>query len=437
MQLVCDLHIHSRFSRAVSSSMNIPTIAKWAKKKGIDIVGSGDWTHPLWFRELQANLYEDSNGLYKVNSEGDDSVFVVLSTEISSIYSQYDKTRKVHTLILSPNLKTCEEINKKLNLRGINLLSDGRPIVKLSAREIAEIAFEVNQDCMVIPAHIWTPHFSMFGAVSGFDSIEDCFAEFTNNIHAIETGLSSDPAMNWKIEELEKRSIISSSDAHSPAKLGREATVIQTDQSPSYAILKKAIENPSESCKIEYTIEFYPEEGKYHFTGHRKCNVFYSPRQARKFGYLCPVCGKPLTIGVASRVEQLGKINTEVETKVDANGLRWMIDKRGLKPPYTMIVPLQTIIAQAFGMGSASKKVTNEYEKLTSRLGSEFDILLRTPLDSISEVSGDRVAEAIKRARCGDIYIKPGYDGVFGEVSVFKNPQKEEFETMVNQGQLF
>jgi len=434
MEIVADLQIHSRFARAVSPQMVVPVISAWAGKKGIGLVATGDWTHPIWFRELQANLQEAGEGIYKAKDAPDTAVRFLLSTEVSSIYSQGGKVRRVHTLIFAPNFEAAETINKKLTERGANLLSDGRPIVGLSARVVGEIALEADPSCLVIPAHAWTPHFSLYGSVSGFDSIEECFGDFSPNIYAIETGLSSDPAMNWRIEELDGRRIVSFSDAHSPQKLGREATVFElTDL--SYQGIRAAIMGKGEE-KIAYTIEFYPEEGKYHYTGHRNCKVVYSPNETRKLGTTCPVCGRPLTVGVMSRVEHLANKEVETKSEIDTFGVRWIKDSEGQKPPYVMLVPLLEILSEALGSGVGSQKVIGVYDALIGSLGNEFKVLLQTQIEEIQRQAGERVAEAISKVRSGDIAIEPGYDGVFGKVKIWRENEGEE-ETPIDQGTLF
>lgn len=425
MKVIADLHFHSRFSRAVSQQMNIPTISLWAQKKGIDLVTTADFTHPLWFRELQVTLEEAGEGIYK-SKESNNSVRFLLTTEISSIYSKSGKGRRVHLLVFMPNFSSVEKFNKEMTQRGANLLSDGRPITGLTAKNILEIALLVSKDSLVIPAHAWTPHYSVFGSNSGFDSLEECFEELTTNIKGIETGLSSDPAMNWRIQELKGRSILSFSDAHSPAKMGREATIFDIPE-VSYENIRKAISQEGQDCKIASTIEFYPEEGKYHFTGHRNCHVVYSPNEARKKGVVCPVCGKRLTVGVMSRVEELahgGEVNTE--TKKDANGNLWIKNKDFDKPPYVMIVPLVEIIAESFKTGVQSQAVQAMYEKLISSIDNEFNILLKSDLEKVKEVAGERIAEGISKVRSGDIVISPGYDGLFGKVKIWKEEKIEE-----------
>jgi len=775
--------------------MVVPVISSWASKKGIGLIATGDWTHPLWFRELEANLEEAGEGVYKAKGAPEGSPLFLLSTEVSSIYSQGGKVRKIHTLIFAPNFEVAGKINKELSLRGANLLSDGRPIVGLTAKAVAEIALGVEPKCLIIPAHAWTPHFSLYGSVSGFDSIAECFQELSPEIYAIETGLScydqktevlteagwkkiskigrvdrvctlnidtneiefqkprrifaydykgkmyklktkrvdlfvtpnhkllvshcdfrkvpefhlqeaqflynkskrfkksgiwkgkdekyfilpevkikhgsrfysglrkkkekwfsikywlrffglwvaegwttkggdgdynvcisnndkrllsemsqilesfgynvylgnnvirvrdyqlfhylkqfgkaadkfvpqeikslskelleiffeyyikgdghvygrtsmglsattistrlrddlqeialkigisayyklgykkgtpfhgalykdriykqnadswivyfirknihttlpstikkynyteswvdfegkvfcvsvpnqviyvrrnsipvwcgnSDPAMNWRIEDLRQRRIVSFSDAHSPAKLGREATVFELKE-VSYSAIRRAItgEGPD---KIAYTIEFYPEEGKYHYTGHRNCNVVYSPNQTRKLGTVCPVCGRPLTVGVMSRVEALAKGDIETKSEKDEFGVRWIRDKEGKRTPYVMIVPLLEILSEALGAGVGTQTVLSVYEQLASSLGSEFRVLLETNLVDIERVAGPKVAEGIGKVRSGDISIEPGYDGVFGKVKIWK--EEEEAEDEIEQETLF
>ncbi|MBI2066096.1 DNA helicase UvrD [Candidatus Woesebacteria bacterium] len=433
MKVLADLQLHSRFSRAVSQQMVVPVISSWAAKKGIGLIATGDWTHPLWFRELAANLEGAGEGVYKAKGAPEGSPLFLLSTEVSSIYSQGGKVRKIHTLIFAPNFEVAGKINKELSLRGANLLSDGRPIVGLSAKAVAEIALSLDKRCLVIPAHAWTPWFSLYGSMSGFDSIAECFQELSAEIYAIETGLSSDAAMNWRIADLDNRRIVSFSDAHSPPKLGREATVFEVSE-VSFPAIRRAItgEGPD---KIAYTIEFYPEEGKYHYTGHRNCNVVYSPNETRKLGTTCPVCGRPLTVGVMSRVEALAKGDVETKSETDKFGVRWIKDKEEKRPPYVMLVPLLEILAEALGSGVGTKTVLGAYEKLTSSLGSEFKILLESSLADIERVAGAKVAEGIEKVRAGDISIEPGYDGVFGKVKIWKEEGGAEDE--IEQKTLF
>ena len=475
MQVITDLHIHSKYSRAVSPKMEILEIARWARKKGIDLVATGDWTHPLWLREIKANLEEDGSGLLRIKESSlevesqERSNFsrtanssppkFLLSTEISSIYSQGGKGRRIHTLIFAPSIAVVEKINKELTKKGLNLISDGRPIIGLSAKDLAKLVLGVNKQCLVVPAHIWTPWFSMFGSKSGFDSVEECFGDMAKYIYGIETGLSSDPIMNWRIKDLDKRAILSFSDAHSGPKLGREATVFELKE-PTFNNLRGAImarqkwevgsekwdvevgsgNDKSDNSKIEkiknstsktshvshltsrilYTIEFHPEEGKYHYTGHRNCQVRQSPAETKKLGTTCPSCGRPLTVGVMHRVQQLaGHEIKKEELKItnDENGVKWT--GYGNRPPYVSLVPLVEILSETLGGAPTTLKIQTEYGNLISKLGSEFDLLLKIPTQKITEISGEKVAEAIKKVRAGDIVVEPGYDGVFGKVKIW------------------
>jgi uncharacterized protein (TIGR00375 family) len=452
MKVIADLHLHSKFSRAVSQEMVVPVMAEWASKKGIDLIGTGDFTHPIWLRELQTNLEEKSSGVYglKEASEagsppagawsasdwraGRHPLFV-LSTEISSIYSQGGKTRKIHTVILAPNFEVVEKINKILLERGANLFSDGRPIVGLTAKQIAEIVLGVDEVCLVIPAHVWTPHFSLYGSISGFDSINDCYEEISPKIFAIETGLSSDPAMNWRIEELADRSIVSFSDAHSPAKLGREATIFDLPE-VNFENISKAIRK-EKGARIDSTIEFYPEEGKYHYTGHRNCQIVYSPNETRKLGTTCPVCGRPLTVGVMSRVEHLARTEIETEIEKDEFGVRKIYPKGRSRPAYVMMVPLLEIISESLESGVSSQKVINNYNLLINNFVSEFKILLETKISDIERIAGEKVAEGIAKVRSGDIVIEPGYDGVFGKVRIWVTSAESKKEEGIDQRMLF
>ncbi|OGM12128.1 hypothetical protein A2Z22_03495 [Candidatus Woesebacteria bacterium RBG_16_34_12] len=459
MKIIADLHLHSRFSRAVSQQMTIPIISEWANKKGIDLVATADWTHPIWFRELKSQLTQVEEGLYRLksNAKGQlSAVKFILSTELSSIYSQAGATRRVHYLVFAPSLEVAEKINLKLKTHRVNLLSDGRPILGLAVKDVTYLVLETDPRCLIIPAHIWTPWFSLYGSMSGFDSIDECFGNLAKNIYAVETGLSSDPAMNWRVEELDSRQIISSSDAHSPQKLGREATVFELSEL-SYESVRRALVNPVNqedqvdhensinlvnrstrlTSRISYTIEFYPEEGKYHYTGHRNCEVVYSPNEARKKGLICPVCGKKLTVGVMSRVESLAKKEVNIETGVDVNKVNWIKDRNGNRPPYIMLVPLEEIIAESLNIGVGSKTVREEYEHLINELGNEFAVLIDTPVRRLEEVAGRRISEGIEKVRTGNLVIDPGYDGVFGKVKIWKEEIQKEKINKVSQSTLF
>ncbi|OGM08486.1 hypothetical protein A2159_02670 [Candidatus Woesebacteria bacterium RBG_13_34_9] len=438
MDIIADLHLHSRYSRAVSKDMTLPKIADWTEKKGIGLAGTGDWTHPMWYREIKSQLLEVNEGVYELNSKlyKKTPTQFLLTTELSCIYSQGGKSRRIHLLVFAPKLETVEEINKNLSSRGLNLFSDGRPILGISAKNLTEIILSIDEKCLIIPAHIWTPWFSLYGSMSGFDSINECFGEFSKNIYAVETGLSSDPAMNWRVDELKEKRIVSFGDSHSPQKLGREATVFQTQNENSkneitYQDIYEAILGKSGGkWKIGYTIEFYPEEGKYHYSGHKSCKVVYSANDVRKKGSICPVCGKTLTIGVTYRVEKLGLEDIETESIRDKFNLRYIKDKKGKRVPYVMLVPLLEILAESLELGVSSKKVLSTYDVLISRFGNEFQVLLNTATEDIKDLVGERISDAILRVRTGDVVIEPGYDGIFGTVAIWK---KDIIENIVKQ----
>jgi len=444
MRIITDLHIHSKYSRAVSQQMNLKNISLWAAKKGIDLVATGDWTHPLWLREIKNELKEVQEGIFALKNplpEQQRDVFFVLSVEISNIYKQGDKVRRIHTLVLMPSISSAEKFVKKLQTKGVNVLSDGRPIMGLSLKEVAELVFTTDEKAMIIPAHIWTPWFSLFGSNSGFDSIKEAFGPFEKQIFAIETGLSSDPIMNWQVEEVTKRTIVSFSDAHSLPKLGREATVFSLSNNKkefSYTDLKKALQNKPSKLQLIYTIEFFPEEGKYHWSGHRNCNVKLSPDEIEKKGKICPVCGKPLTIGVSDRVRQLSfkKITKDdLILKQNSKGVTFVIDKEKRHKPFVSLVPLLEILEETEGSPAKAKR---KYEELVTNFAPEFGILLDKPLEEIALAGGSRLAKAIEKLRKREVYLEPGYDGVFGKVKVFADEQKVSDEIIQkSQLQLF
>jgi len=431
MELVSDLHLHSKYSRAVSQQMVLPTMAYWATIKGINLLGTGDFTHPLWFREIKG-LLEEENGVFKLKGE-ERGVRFLLTAEISSIYRQGERTRKIHNVIIASSLAAAEKINQELGKRGFNLMADGRPIIGWSAKDLLDMVMTVEENNLLIPAHIWTPHFSLFGSESGFDALEDCFGSLSNQVRAVETGLSSDPAMNWRIPDLAQRQIVSFSDAHSPENLGRELTILEIGKL-SLKNIRSALAGDN-SQRISSTVEFYPEEGKYHFTGHRACGVSYSPQETAKRGTTCPVCGKPLTIGVMHRVEELAKTPAvEPEIKTDEFGVRWSAITG--RPAYTTLVPLREILAEVEGVGKASQKVVNAYQELVEKLGSELTILLKTSLEKIASVAGEKLAEALGKVRSGQIFIKPGFDGEYGLVKIWGEELSQD-ENQKEQMSLF
>lgn len=408
MKMIADLHIHSRFSMATSKEGTPENLDFWARKKGISLIGTGDFTHPVWREELKERLVSEGNGLYRLRDEyvkeesrkfpGEGTRFVV-SGEISSIYKKNGKTRKVHNVILLPGLEAADAMAQRLEKIG-NIHSDGRPILGLDSHDLLEMMLDVCPEGILIPAHIWTPHFSVLGAKSGFDSVEECFEELAPYIHALETGLSSDPAMNWRISKLDRYQLVSNSDAHSPSKLGREANLLDIDC--SYEGLYRAIQTGE---GLEGTVEFFPEEGKYHFDGHRKCGVSLSPVEAERLGGICPVCGKKLTMGVDHRVEQL------------ADRAEGFVKKDGKK--YESLVPLPEVISACMGYSAASKKVQGCFEQMIQTLGTEFDILRNVPSEDIKSCAGERIAEGIENVRTGNVKRIPGYDGEYGKIELF------------------
>ncbi|MBI5448950.1 DNA helicase UvrD [Candidatus Gottesmanbacteria bacterium] len=497
MRVIADLQLHSKFSRAVSPAMTIPNIAAWAQRKGIGLVATGDWTHPMWMAEIERDLEEVGNGLLRLKNiaQGDPvgaevarpnsrvlrslaaarapsaensnlsglpaphQPLFLLATEVSSIFSQGGKVRRVHTLIWVPTLESARKISREMTKRGCNLMSDGRPIVGLSCIHIAELVLSIEPKALIIPAHAWTPWFSVFGEKGGFESLDEAFGEYAKHIYAVETGLSSNPAMNWRIKELDHRAILSFSDAHSGPKLGREATVFEiADGKLSYASIYQAIcgdqmnyesrimnaekINTHDSVfglqysNIAYTIEFYPEEGKYHWSGHRACGIRWGPEETRAKGTTCPVCGKPLIQGVVQRVEALAS-RSEEALKLESRIMNYesggktakirMTQSRAFpnRPPFVMLVPLQEIISECIGSPVASPKVQGPYTTLTDALGGEFSVLLQASIEEIAVVGGERIAQGVDKVRRGDLVIDPGYDGVFGVVKLWREGEEK------------
>lgn len=407
MNFYTDLHIHSKYSRATSKNLTLEELAIWAKKKGLSLIGTGDFTHPAWFEEIKQKLIPSDDGTFRlkpeIEKEINASVKFILTVEISTIYKKWDKTRKVHHVVFVPNLKTAEIFRNKLDAIG-NIKSDGRPILGLDSRNLLEIVLESGENSYIIPAHIWTPWFSVLGSKSGFDSIEDCYGDLSEHIFALETGLSSDPEMNWRVSKLDKYRLVSNSDAHSASKLAREATVFNIV--PNYYSIMNALKTGEGYVG---TVEFFPEEGKYHEDGHRKCNICMSAEETQKHNGICPVCGKPMTIGVSYRVNELAD-------KKDLNTLPKTAGK-----VYSLI-PLQEIISEIMQVSASSKSVCNEYEKLINKFGTELSILQDIPTDEISKTS-EILAEAIARLRKGQVIKQAGYDGEYGVIKLF-NPNE-------------
>ena len=414
---IADLHIHSRFSRATSKEGDAPHLDLWAGRKGIGLVGTGDFTHPAWRAELQEMLTPAEEGFYTLKPQyrlaqetagAAQPPRFVLTGEISSIYKKNGRVRKVHNLILLPSFQAAEELSRRLERVG-NIHSDGRPILGLDSRDLLELTLTACPEAVFIPAHIWTPHFSLFGAFSGFQTMEECFEDLTPHIHAVETGLSSDPPMNWQVSALDGYTLVSNSDAHSPQKLGREANLL--DCGLSYPALKHAIETGE---GFGGTIEFFPEEGKYHLDGHRNCGVCLTPQEAESLGGLCPVCGKKLTIGVQHRVEELAD--------------RPLGQPRPQQKPFESLAPLPEVIAACTGSSEASKKTQARYQAMLQQLGSEFYILRQADLSDIQRVAGPAVAEGIRRLRLGQVERVPGYDGAFGHVVLLTPAERQALE---------
>ncbi|MEK7144013.1 MAG: endonuclease Q family protein, partial [Patescibacteria group bacterium] len=418
MKFIADLHIHSKYSRATSKNMNLEELDRWADDKGILVMATGDFTHPEWFKEIKTKLEPAEPGLLKLKKEYKKPTIkgtyaetrFFLSAEISSIYSRLSPSTKekrvyrVHNLVFAPDLETVEKINARLSLVG-NLKSDGRPILGLDSEKLAEIIFNINPEAAIVPAHCWTPWFSVFGSMSGFDSLEECFGEYADKIFAVETGLSSDPLMNRRLSKLDNISLISNSDSHSLQKIGREANIF--DAELSYDGIVKAIKNgapnqksnvKNQMSKFVATIEFFPEEGKYHYDGHRLCGVLFSPEETEKHKGICPRCGKRLTVGVMNRVKKLADRSPQ-----DAGALN--------RVPFYSLIPLDEIIAEAFNVGVGAKKVKGEYEKLIKTFGSELKILLETETEKLAVAADSRVAEGIKAVKEKRVKILPGYDG--------------------------
>ena len=421
MKFLADFHIHSKFSRATSRGMILDTLAYWAKIKGIQLLATGDFTHPEWLFLIREKLEPTGNGLFKLKniitpenehlrsfSPSADDVSFILSTEISFIYSKKEKVRKIHILLLAPDFESVDKLNRKLSGLG-NLRSDGRPILGMDAKNFVKIVADLCPNCVVIPSHIWTPWFSLFGANSGFDSIEECFEEMTPFIFALETGLSSDPPMNWRLSCLDQYALVSNSDAHSPSRIGREANVFNTDF--SYNGIVEAIKRQDPE-KFLYTIEFFPEEGKYHFDGHRKCGVVFSRRETLQHRNICPECGKKLTVGVMHRVEELAD--------------RDQGDAHPPKIPYKNLIPLNEIIAQALDKTAECKSVWDIYFRFIHEFENEHKILTEFPIQELRRVTPEKVGSGVERMRKGDVKIEPGHDGTYGKIRLFERETSEK-----------
>ena len=407
MRQILDLHIHSRYSRACSPKLTLENIDQSCRLKGVDIIATGDFTYPAWFESIKKELIETSakSGLYKLKTAPDDKVKFILSTEVALIYKDKEKCRRIHLVVHAPNISAAEELNKQLDKK-YNIRSDGRPILGIKAPEFVNMVLKIDSNFLIYPAHIWTPWFSVFGSKSGFDSLEECFQEQTKYIYAYETGLSSDPEMNWRLSALDKLTLLSNSDSHSLNNIAREANIMEIAEPITYQKIYNNIKNKQGMIA---TIEFYPEEGMYHFDGHKDCKFSCEPEESRKLKNICPVCKKSLIIGVLNRVEDLADRPSGYKPKNAVS--------------FKKLVELDKIIAEAFNIKSRSSIVVQrEYSRLIAKFGPELDILLNLDLNKEDLEIDSRIIEGIKRVRSGKLIIKPGFDGQYGEINIF--PEK-------------
>jgi len=417
MKFIADLEIHSKYARAVSPQMLLENLALWGAKKGIKVLGTGDFTHPLWLEEIKEKLEPAETGLFKIREKfvikdktGVDpfQTRFILSGEISCIYSKNNKVRRVHHLIYAPSIEIVEKINVQLGWVG-KLKSDGRPIIGIDSKELLKILLTASPECVLIPAHVWTPYFGVFGSKSGFDSLRECFDELESHIFAIETGLSADPPMCWRIPFLDNKAIISSSDSHSLHRIGREATIFDTDL--SYKGIMEAIR--ARDQRLIGTIEFFPEEGRYHYDGHAGCKIRFSPEETKKHRGLCPVCGKLVTVGVMARIDELAPEDRPI----------------GFKPawakPYYSFIPFDEVIAESLNLGVNTKGVWREYEEAIKNFGSEFNILINASEAELKSKLPPVIAEGVIKMRQGRVYIEPGYDGEYGKIKIFEENERE------------
>ena len=415
MRYIADLHIHSKYSRATSPKLNFEELTKWSTYKSINLLATGDFTHPLWMVEIKKNLGEDGSG-FLIPKDIKNTLKYILSVEISNIYQKAGKLRKIHTLVLSPDLKTAEKINYALGKIG-KIASDGRPIFGQDIYDTVKMLWSINPNIIIIPAHIWTPWFSLFGSKSGFESIEECFEDLSDKIFALETGLSSDPEMNWRISDLDRFSLVSNSDAHSGPKLGREANVFDiTNKELTFQELSEILQK-KDSRRFISTIEFYPQEGKYHYDGHRNCGVVFSPEETKKHKAICPKCKRPVTVGVMNRVDSFSDREPGLVPKNS--------------PKVRHIIPLMEIISDVMRVGVSSKAVSDIYFKLINTFNNEFKVLLGVDYNDLEKVTDSKIAQAIINVREGRVKIDPGFDGKFGKISVDKTKAKETKDEQV------
>ena len=425
MKFIADFHIHSHYSLATSKELRPDFLDYWARLKGIKVVGTGDFTHPGWLNELKENLEPAEEGLFRLipsnkkntGLKTEEDTRFILTTEISNIYKKAGKVRKVHNVVFAPSFDIAEKIQNRLKALGFNITSDGRPIIGMDSRDLLHMCLEASDDIFFVPAHIWTPWFSVLGSKSGFDSVTECFEDLSGYISAVEMGLSTDPPMNWMCSFLDKYTLIANSDAHSPEKLGRNANILDTDLSYKGIIDAMSAGNNE---KFSGTIDFFPQEGKYHFDGHRKCGICWSPLDTLQHDEICPVCGKKITVGVMNRIAQLAD--------------RDNITDRLNRLPFYSLIPLKEILSEIEGVSSNSNKVDQHYRQLVHKGGSEFNILLNYSLDQIKSIGGELLYEAIRRMRNREVYIQEGFDGEYGRIRVFKD---DETKTLIQSSSLF
>ena len=397
MRFVADFHIHSKYSRATSSALDADELAKWARIKGIGLLGTGDFTHPLWLAELKEKLQPTGHGFFSYRG-----ATFILTSEVNTLFYRQGRAKQIHHVLLAPSFESVERINQELAAFG-NLSSDGRPLLTMEAKQLVKIVRQADPRAVVIPAHAWTPHFAVFGSNSGFDRLEDCFQEELQHIFALETGLSSDPAMNWRLSRLDRYALLSNSDSHSARRIGREANVF--DGPLEYDAMIDAIK-AKDPGRFLFTVEFFPAEGKYHYDGHRKCRARLSPSESKRVNGRCPACDRPVTVGVLHRVDALAD---RPEGYTPARPI-----------PFRNLIPLDEIIADALGVGTGTQTVDKEYFHLIDKVGTEFDILLNASEEALRQHAQPKVAEGILRIRRGEVHIDPGYDGEYGHISIFK-----------------
>ena len=408
-RFIADFHIHSRYSRACSKDLSVAELAKWAKIKGIGLLGTGDFTHPLWLEELKDTLRETGDGLYEHQGQR-----FLLTVEVNTLFYVAGKAHQIHHILFAPSIASVERINRTLEVFG-SLSIDGRPLLRLEARQLVELVVGLDPRCAVVPAHAWTPHFSIFGSNSGFDAVEECFGDQSKHIFALETGLSSDPAMNWRLSKLDRYALISNSDSHSARRIGREANVFNCPM--TYDAILGALRRNDPTAFVS-TIEFFPEEGKYHVDGHRACQARLTPQETKRRNFLCPVCGRKVTVGVMHRVEDLADRPEGTPPAVPR--------------PFQRLVPLEEIIAEALGVGTGTQAVEREYHQLIYKCWTEFGALLDASKEQLRAATSARIADGILRVRRGEVVIEPGYDGEYGTVRIFTSttPAKADEEQL-------